>query len=62
MILYLVSSLTLTIETIMKLLPNVPQTGRQGKRIDRAASAQTPRSFLMVLRFFVCLFKRTVLY
>lgn len=61
MSLYLVSCLILTIETIMKLMTNVPQTGRQGKRIDRVASAQTRKSCLMDLRFFY-LFKRTVLY
>lgn len=62
MILYLVSSLILTIETITKLLPNVPQTGRQGKRIDRVASAQTQKSCFMVLRFFFGSKSKTVLY
>lgn len=50
MILYLVSSLILATETTLKLLPNVPQTGRQVK--EQRSKCTDTKSCLMVLRFF----------
>lgn len=50
MILYLVSSLILTIETTMKSAAQFPSKWEKEKRTDRVPKAQTPKSSLKVFR------------